>query len=249
MNFGKVTSYPKKNVVDFRPKILIVEDNPQELFLLEERMSDLNMTVYTAGSATEAIKLDSNIDPDLTIIDYHLPDCRGDFLVHELRAKKSHRLLVVLSNDNTQESILQALNSGADTYWCKPMVFREMIHRIHSLLCSHHRQQKLVAPFEINGYKLDPYRFKATVTRDNKVISLTRNEGKILSLLIPYVGKTVKYEALQTVTRNDLSTKRLHSSSIKNIICSLRKKLPFLNIVTVSKQGYMLSNSSITVKV
>ena len=249
MNFGKVTSYPKKNVVEFRPKILIVEDNPQELFLLEERMSDLNMTVYTAESATEAIKLDSNIDPDLTIIDYHLPDCRGDFLVHELRAKKSHRLLVVLSNDNTQESILQALNSGADTYWCKPMVFREMIHRIHSLLDSYHRQQKLVTPFVINGYKLDPYRFTATVTRDNKVISLTRNEAKILSLLIPYLGKTVKYETLQTVTRNDLSSKRPHLSTIKNIICSLRKKLPLLNIVTVSKQGYMLSNSSILVKI
>ena len=225
-----------------RPSILIVEDNAQESSLLEEMMLNMDVNVHTAPSATEAIEMDHSIRPKLTIVDYHLPDSDGELLVNQLRSNKEDRLLVIFSSDSSQESILRGLAAGADNYWCKPMTFKELIQRINALLISHHRQQAINSTVEVSGYLLDFVRHRAMEADKSNIISLNCNETKTLRLLTCYLGQTVHYATIQRIATTQNSSKIIDNRTIKNVISSLRKKLPNLNLVNDSKIGYRLDD-------
>jgi len=98
--------------------IMIVDDSPTQLELLNHILTENNYCVITAKDAEEALqKLNFKI-PDLLIIDYYLPGIKGDELAQKIKLNINTRAipLIMLTVDDTKASEKHGLESGVDIY-------------------------------------------------------------------------------------------------------------------------------------
>ncbi|WP_158531636.1 MULTISPECIES: hybrid sensor histidine kinase/response regulator [unclassified Meiothermus] len=119
-------------------RILLVEDNPGDAFLVEELLSEvegLSLSVRRAGRVAEALEALANARFDAVLLDLSLPDAHGLEAVHRLRAALPEVTIVVLSGLNDEQTALQAVREGAQDYLVKGRVDGEAIARAlrHSL--------------------------------------------------------------------------------------------------------------------
>lgn len=101
--------------------VLVVDDNPDILFLLREVLSQ-QYEVKTASNADEALEQLKQIAPDLIITDVMMPGTGGMSLTKQIKQNKHtmHIPLIMLSAKNTDEAKTEGLQSGADAYIGKP---------------------------------------------------------------------------------------------------------------------------------
>jgi diguanylate cyclase (GGDEF)-like protein len=119
----------------YKLKILVVDDDPDILDLIEATLED-EYEVIKAGSGQEAISLIKKETPDLVILDYMLPDIEGPAICERLREDPLflHTPVLMLTGKREVESKVQGLNSGADDYMVKPFSPQELIARIRMLI-------------------------------------------------------------------------------------------------------------------
>lgn len=114
---------PPLPAVDFRskPVVLVVDDNPDILWLVSDILSD-DYTVVRATSASEALEAVNRQIPALVITDVMMPDVDGIEFVKLIRSHKfaKHLPILILSANITEEHKMEAYNAGADAYLTKP---------------------------------------------------------------------------------------------------------------------------------
>ena len=72
-------------------KILLVDDEPLNLDLLGQELSELGYSIETASSGVEALKKLPEICPDLVLVDFNMPKMNGYELVQEIRSSYERR--------------------------------------------------------------------------------------------------------------------------------------------------------------
>src|SRR6478735_8159290 len=102
-----------------KTEILVIDDEEQIRKLLEITLQSNNDIVKQAASAREGLILASNHPPDLILLDVCLPDKDGIILLQELREWYTNPV-IVLSVENSEDAIIQALDRGANDYLTKP---------------------------------------------------------------------------------------------------------------------------------
>ncbi|HWC36384.1 MAG TPA: ATP-binding protein [Mycobacteriales bacterium] len=110
--------------------VLLVEDNPANVGLIERALSRLgNIRVVTATTGHDAIDLALSRLPDLVLLDVHLPDISGEEVLRTLRGVTATAAIpvVVVSADATPGQIERLLAAGATTYMTKPIDIRELL--------------------------------------------------------------------------------------------------------------------------
>ena len=219
--------------------ILLVEDNRQESQLLSERFDDMNYNVHTTHTVNDALDYITHNNPDIILVDLHLPDSDGAFFISQARHKQYHHPIIVLSSDSSETSIIKCLSMGADNYWCKPITFRELHLRVKQWTLSHYRQT-IMKSATIQGYEINFCACSARKKGEHTMIRLRWNEMRVLKTLACHPGSTVPKVTLlvslkQHQVANNPSERNLH-----NIISKLRKKLPEIKISSVSKKGFVL---------
>jgi len=125
-----------KDAVPPRP-ILIVEDDPAILELLEEELQDAGHDTLGVGSAEEAIATLSHTPVAMVISDVRLPGMSGLALLEQLRDENSPLGFIVITAFGTIDQAVEALKLGADDFLTKPLdlenvreaVFRVLEHR------------------------------------------------------------------------------------------------------------------------
>ena len=107
--------------IESRPMVLVVDDNPDILWLLNDILSE-EYTVMRATTAMAAMKQIESQLPSLIITDIMMPDVDGIEFVKMVRDSKyaKHLPVIVLSANITEDFKMKAYNAGADAYVTKP---------------------------------------------------------------------------------------------------------------------------------
>ncbi len=119
-----------------KAKILIVDDEPYLVRLMEYALKAEGHEIITAGTGTDAIKKAETERPDILILDVMLPDLNGIEVAQHLRAKPEfvHMPIIMLSALAQVADKIEGLKAGADEYLTKPVDLREMVVRVSMLL-------------------------------------------------------------------------------------------------------------------
>lgn len=117
-------------------KILVVDDDPVNLMLLETILQQLGYQVSKAVTGTEALEKAQKEKPSIILLDIMLPDISGFEVCKTLKSKKelSTTPIVMVTALGDRESKLKGLEVGADEYLVKPIDRVELLLRVKNLL-------------------------------------------------------------------------------------------------------------------
>jgi diguanylate cyclase (GGDEF)-like protein len=119
-------------------RILIVDDEPANVLLLERILDEAGYSNYTATTdSRQVLDLHAQVDPDLVLLDLAMPHLDGFAVMAELRQvipAGSFLPILVLTADITAQAKQQALSDGASDFLVKPFDTTEVLLRIRNLL-------------------------------------------------------------------------------------------------------------------
>jgi len=117
-------------------RILIVEDEPDVLLLLENRVRGAGHDVQSASDGERGLELALAEEPDLIILDWMMPKLDGIEVLERLRADEvgGGIKVLMLTARSQQNDVDRAFAAGADDYIVKPFSSRELVERIATLL-------------------------------------------------------------------------------------------------------------------
>ena len=117
-------------------RILIVEDEPDVLLLLENRVRGAGHDVVSATNGEDGLTLVATEKPDLVVLDWMMPRRDGIDVCEEIRASDpEHAIKVLMLTARSQQSdVDRAMAAGADDYIVKPFSSRDLIDRINALI-------------------------------------------------------------------------------------------------------------------
>jgi two-component system, cell cycle response regulator len=105
-----------------RPLILIVDDEPLNVNLLEQELQDLDYDTLSAADGREALQRVQDHSPDLVLLDIMMPHIDGFEVLSQLKAAEQwqHIPVVIISAISDMESIVRGIRMGAEDYLPKP---------------------------------------------------------------------------------------------------------------------------------
>jgi two-component system response regulator RegX3 len=181
-----------------RPRILFVEDERSISEPFSKALAREGFEPHVAGTAARALELAERLDPDLILLDLHLPDGDGRDVCRTIRAR-SGVPIIILTARGTETDRIVGLELGADDYVVKPFSGAEVIARIRAVL----RRAKPAAqapgdapeePISIDALHVDLAARRATL--DGQELALSRKEFDLLAELMRNAGRVVTREAL-----------------------------------------------------
>src|SRR3712207_3793525 len=108
--------------MDKRPKILIVDDEPFNIAILEQELDDLDYDTVSAADGQEALEQVAAESPDLVLLDIMMPIMDGFAVLARLKASPDTRDIpvIVISAMHDMPSIVRGIKQGAEDYLPKP---------------------------------------------------------------------------------------------------------------------------------
>jgi len=160
-------------------RILIVDDDPQLLDMVELVLSREGYQVQRAFNAFQALELVKRETPDLVLVDVMLPDLDGFTLCKTLRNTEQTATLpiLVLTAAQTPSGVVDALTNGADDFIRKPFHPRELSARVRAHL---RRANKGIDPTQ-PVIRILPSQYRVFV--GDREVALTRVEFDLLRYL------------------------------------------------------------------
>ena len=120
-----------------RMKILIVDDEPANVALLQEILFENGYArIEAIGDSKLVLEACKKFQPDLILLDLMMPPPDGFAILESLRSESDESFLpiVVLTADTGEETKRRALGAGATDFLCKPFDHTEVVLRIRNLL-------------------------------------------------------------------------------------------------------------------
>jgi class 3 adenylate cyclase len=117
-------------------KILIVDDEPFNLDLLEQELSEYDYVIERARDGLEALEKVATFKPDVILLDYMMPRMNGIETVERLRQNEEHKTIpvILLTAKGSQEDKARGLDAGAEDYVVKPFEPIELLARVRSMM-------------------------------------------------------------------------------------------------------------------
>ena len=117
-------------------KILIVDDEPFNLDLLEQELMEYDYVIERASDGVEALEKTASFRPDVILLDFMMPRMNGLEVVKQLRGDPEHKGIpvILLTAKATQEDKVAGLDAGADDYVTKPFDAIELLARVRAMM-------------------------------------------------------------------------------------------------------------------
>lgn len=218
-------------------KILIADDEPDIVEIIEFNLKNEGYDVFTAADGDEALQKARLLLPQLIILDIMMPYKTGIEVCRKLRQdeKFEDTLIVFLTAINDDVSHIKGLDIGADDYINKPVSTKVLVSRVNALF------RRVGKPVEadgkilhVSGITIDPQRYIVSV--NNKEITLAKKEFELLYLLASKPGKVfLRNEILTSVWGTDVI---VGDRTIDVHIRKIRQKLEIDCVTTVKGVGY-----------
>jgi two-component system response regulator MprA len=175
------------------PSVLIVDDDPKLLKMLQRTLIYENLEVLTATNGLEALPLVQNHKPDLIILDWMMPKMDGLTFVEKLREAENQTMILMLTARDAIENRVEGLESGADDYLVKPFAPAELVARVHAMLrrveAKAENQQVSYADISLEPSTREVYRGDAP-------ISLTVTEFNLLHIFLRHPRQVLERQQI-----------------------------------------------------
>ncbi|MDA3861815.1 MAG: response regulator transcription factor, partial [Melioribacteraceae bacterium] len=187
-----------------KPKILLVEDDPNLGVLLKEflEVKDFEVTLEVNGEL--GLVEFKNSAFDLLLLDIMMPKKDGFTLAKKIREIDGSIPIIFLSAKSLQVDKIEGFKIGADDYITKPFSMEELLYRISAILkrVDASRESNHSGVLKVGKFS---YEFsKRTLTINNSVSKLTSKENELLNLLLEKRGEMLpRSEALLKIWKTD----------------------------------------------
>ena len=177
-----------------RPRILFVEDERSISEPFAKALAREGFEPHVAGTAARALELAERLNPDLILLDLHLPDGDGRDVCRTIRAR-SGVPIIILTARGTETDRIVGLELGADDYVVKPFSGGEVIARIRAIL-RRATPEPTDTPEPVSVGALDVDVAARRVHLNGEELQLSRKEFDLLAELIRHAGRVVTREQL-----------------------------------------------------
>ena len=169
-------------------RILVADDEPNQLELLTFNLTQAGFEVIRAGDGQQALDMVEEHRPDLVIIDWMMPHMSGIDVCRALRARADTKRLpiIILSARGEEGDRTLGLDIGADDYISKPFSPREMVSRVRALL---RRAHPSLAEDVLEFHDLRFNQTTMEISRGERMVSLGPKESRLLAILMERPGR------------------------------------------------------------
>lgn len=220
-----------------RPKVLIVEDDPQTRRLLVDLLVDDGYDVRAVDDGRTAFAAVEEFRPQLVVLDGQLPGVDGWSIARRIRQTSDLPIIFVTGSDS-RDSVQAGFDAGVDDYVRKPFNPEELSSRVKAVL--RRAGQALPQVWEVDGLVVDSG--ARAVTVDGEPVALTALEFDLLEVLLRSRSQVVpKQLLLHRVWGYDGEDRNDHLVEVH--VSALRRKLEKHGrrlIHTVRGAGYVL---------
>lgn len=176
-------------------KILIVDDEPRYVRLMEANLISDNYQVVKAYNGEQALELVASENPDLVLLDIMMPVLDG-FTVCERIRKFSTVPIIVVTVKGEEQDRVRGLDLGADDYIVKPFSATELLARVRAVLRRAAKPTNIPAQSTFHHGQMEINLAKAEVFLNGKMVYLSATEYRILLQLALNVGSVIPSEQL-----------------------------------------------------
>jgi DNA-binding response OmpR family regulator len=226
-------------------RIVILEDDPDQADLLVAwlREAGYQSDVYHDGNAF--IRAYAKDSYDLVLLDWMVPKLSGLEVLKHLRDHLDNIVPVVfITQRDSEDDIVEALEAGADDYMSKPIRQHETIARVNAIA----RRMGVGNEHSSDEYHCPPYRIDTrlrTVSIDGHQVDLTQKEYELTLFLFKNLGRVISRGHLLEMVWGTSS--QLNTRTVDTHISRLRSKLGFddqpnWKLTSVYRHGYRLES-------
>lgn len=228
------------------PTILVVDDEPALVEVLEAYLRDEGFTVLRAGDGRTAVDIALSEQPDLVLLDLNLPRLSGLEAFREIRAKLDVPIIMLTARSGEIDRVV-GLELGADDYVTKPYSPREVVARVKTIL---RRRGASIVPTDAPVKKAHEMRSVGDLTvdrtahevrRSGEQIKLTPTEYRLLGIFLDHPGQVFTRDHLIEMISTDGG--EVFDRTLDRHIANLRAKIEVdpqhpRYIITVYGIGY-----------
>ena len=220
-------------------KIMIVEDDKVIARALASHLSKWNYDTRCIEDFKNIIEEFEQYDTQLVLLDIMLPFFNGFHWCQEIR-KVSEVPIIFLSSANDNMNIVMAMNMGGDEFIEKPFDLHVVTAKVQAILRRSYSFQGTLNVMEYHGAVLNLN--DATLVNGEQKLELTKNEFRILQMLLENAGKIVSRDSI--ITRLWESDEFIDDNTLTVNIARLRKKLEQIGLEQMIRTkkgiGYMV---------
>jgi DNA-binding response OmpR family regulator len=229
------------------PHLLLIEDTQNLADTIVEELRGANFQVSHAKDGQTGLRLFSEANFDLVILDWMLPDIDGLEVLRQLRGRNTVPILMLTARSDETDRVI-GLEVGADDYLTKPFHMRELIARIRAMLrrvdlitqmIQQDRDQSSNQILTHGEILLDEIAVRVEV--NGSAVELSPTEFALLRLFMRYPGRAFSRSYLMDTVWDSQYEKT--DRAVDYMIMRLRKKLASAGdkIETVWGMGYRLN--------
>lgn len=201
-------------------RILVVDDKPENVRLLDAVLSPRGYTVDTAGSGAEALERLAAQPPDLVLLDVVMPEIDGYEVCRRIRATpRTEALPVIMITASGRDEKRRALDAGADDFVMKPFDQEELLARVRSLI----RIKRYHDTIQQQAAELARWNRELEQRVESQVAQIDRM-GRLKRFLSPALAELI-------VSAGDESFLESHRREITVVFCDLRGYTTFAETV------------------
>jgi two-component system alkaline phosphatase synthesis response regulator PhoP len=221
------------------PKILLVDDDPDIIELLEYNLKKEGYETASATDGIQAVEVAKTFKPDLILLDVMMPRQDGIETARQLRQLTDFKdtYIIFLTARAEEYTEVAAFDVGADDYIVKPIKPRALVSRIKAVLRRDTQQMESDSIIEIGQLIIN--RTNYSVNNNGVNLVMPKKEFELLSFLAKHPNKVFnRDELLEKVWGVDVY---VVERTVDVHIRKLREKIPEYYIKTLKGVGYMFS--------
>ena len=227
-----------------KKKILLVEDDHNFGSILRDYLTLHSYEITLAKNGIEGLEKFKRYNYDLCILDVMMPFKDGFSLASDIRLINQEVPLIFLTAKSLKEDVIKGFKIGADDYLIKPFDSEILLFKIKSIFkrkISLKRGTDNKVDYIFSSYRYNS-KFRELQFKNDKPISLSPKEGKLLTLLLDNMNDlTTREEALIKIWNDD---NYFTSRSMDVYVTKIRKYLgkdPKIKIENIHGKGFKFS--------
>ena len=186
-------------------RVVLVDDHGLFLTGVRAELGGAVDLVGEAGSVADAVRLIKELDPDVVLLDVHLPDGSGDAIINAVAPERPGVKFLALSVSDAAEDVIAVIRAGARGYVTKTIRPDELTAAIERVA-----QGDAVFSPRLAGFVLDAFRAGEQVTGDEELNELTPREREVLQL----IARGYMYKEIAARLHISAKTVESHVSSV-----------------------------------
>lgn len=221
-------------------EIYYVEDDETIAITVKDYLKNKGYSVSLFGTVESAAKAFENHVPGMALIDWNMPDGKGDDFCRRIRAKWPELPIIFLTVRNDARDMVSGFENGADDYVTKPFE----LEVLHSRICALLRRMGNVQSRYLSCGFISVDADRMAVFCEGEEVAVSQTEYQLLQILMQNKGKTVTRERLLSQIW-DSSGSYVNDNTLTVTMKRLREKLHHPSCIkTIRSFGYRMEDET-----